>query len=320
MGAEVGAGGAGEPPAVVVVDAPTPAATLEDIKKVMLKPACFPPRKKTSSGGGFGRKKQQGKHQGKHALQKVEEGGDGETVETFWWEGHDSVLFLLYPNRIALRNALTRLSVFLEDPSESGRVVAPSDVRPGRFVAASYTGHNFRPADFARFASEARRQGHELDENESKLAGLLASEFPGYEAGGEGPGWGCIATARGLNKAEVAGTLLHESMHGLFYADEGLRRASWSFWEDLSLPRKDLWRGFLGSLGYDSSNEELCVNEMLAYLATERDLLRRYAARSEGGEGEGATLEVVQADFVRFVEGHIPEPKPRLRGQYTAYS
>ena len=72
--------------------------------------------------------------------------------------------------------------------------------------------------------------------------------------------------------------------------------------------------------GYDSSNEELCVNEMLAYLATERDLLRRYAARSEGGEGEGATLEVVQADFVRFVEGHIPEPKPRLRGQYTAYS
>merc|ERR1712216_817410 len=33
------------------------------------------------------------------------------------WEGDERVLFLVFPNRIALRNGLTRLSVYLEDPA-----------------------------------------------------------------------------------------------------------------------------------------------------------------------------------------------------------
>ena len=305
-------------------------ASLETIKEFMLKDAWFPGRqvkvKTQSSGKGKGTHRQNRKGDKARRQKRGEAEPESPTeveIEAFRWEGHERVLFLVFPNRIALRNGLTRLSVYLEDPAEGGKVVGP-DVRPGKYVAASYTGHNFRPRDMARFAAEASAIGASLEPLEEKLLSILSTEFPeAFVAGGDGDAsleenWGCIATARGLNKGEVANTLLHESMHGLFYAYPSLREASWSFWErEASQEDRKIWRDFLGSLGYDSSNEELCVNEMLAYLCTEKQLIQRYSS-GPGSAGAG-NLKRLQDDFVIFVGDKIPVPKPYLRGQFCAF-
>ncbi|UPR03071.1 hypothetical protein HOP50_11g63980 [Chloropicon primus] len=304
----------------------TPSATLEVIKKCMLREASFrrPAKGKGGGGGGRGgpRKKGGGGKKKAKAATAVDGEGDSMKVETFRWEGHENVLFIVFPNKIALRNGLTRLSVFLEDPVEAGTIMAANDVRPGKYVAASYTGHNFRPSDYAKFAAKAREESKALEPEEEELWGILLKEFPGFEGGG-GECWGCIATARGLNKGEVANTLLHESMHGLFYAHSELRAVTWKFWDEvMDASEKSLWLHFLSSIGYNSSNEEVCVNEMLAYLTTEKELLRKYSIKpleQVDGRGGVLTMERLQEQFVKYVEGHIPFPKPHLRGQYCAF-
>jgi hypothetical protein len=71
-----------------------------------------------------------------------------------------------------------------------------------------------------------------------------------------------LAVARGFERDEARETLLHEAMHGLFYTCAPFEAACWSFWRtSLSEAQRELWRAFLGGLGYDGDNEELAVNE-----------------------------------------------------------
>ena len=71
-----------------------------------------------------------------------------------------------------------------------------------------------------------------------------------------------LAVARGFEREEAKETLLHEAMHGLFYTCSPFEAACWAFWSNsLSEAQRDLWRSFLGGLGYDGANEELAVNE-----------------------------------------------------------
>ena len=70
------------------------------------------------------------------------------------------------------------------------------------------------------------------------LCETVAREFPDYVAGDEG-NVGCIATSKGLNGAEVAATLLHESMHGLFYAYASLEVGSQRATRSAHTPRTD---------------------------------------------------------------------------------
>ena len=311
-----------------------PVLTLEEIKKLMLKPATFPGKKKLSSskthnnkqgrrkGGGGGRKKPH-THNSTSTSAKGnrldQEKEDEEKLEIVRWDGHERVVFVIFPNRVALRNGVTRLSVFLEDPIHAGTVVGP-DVRPGKYVAASYTGHNFRPKDLRQFIEQVKANEVQLEKEEERLYSTLADELPGVADETSDETWGCIATARGLNGGEVASTLLHESMHGLFYAYRSLEKATWRFWEEeLSSEQQSLWRRFLGSLGYNGENNELCVNEMLAYLSTERELLKRSSIQSVAEADQCNTLDQLQKQFVAFIKAYIPLPKPHLPGQYCAF-
>ena len=126
---------------------------LPGIKKVLLQPAVFPAHNKGVRQGGKGRghahhPRRGGKGIASPAGVLGDQGGLG--IEVFRWQGHERVAFLIFPNRLSLRKSLTRLSVFLEDLRESGKVVG-ADFQPGKYAAAAYTGHNFRPSDLKRF-------------------------------------------------------------------------------------------------------------------------------------------------------------------------
>ena len=79
------------------------------------------------------------------------------------------------------------------------------------------------------------------------------------------PGVCVLSVARGGARDEARGTLLHEAMHGLFYAHPPFAAECWRFWrEQLDEPGRQGWRAFLAGLGYDATHEELCVNEFQA--------------------------------------------------------
>jgi hypothetical protein len=66
------------------------------------------------------------------------------------------VFLLRFGSAAAQKAALTRLSLFLEDRQHAGAVLAAPPV--GRVAGpASYSGHNCRAEDAARFFNQARR-------------------------------------------------------------------------------------------------------------------------------------------------------------------
>lgn len=155
---------------------------------------------------------------------------------------------------------------------------------------------------------------------------LLVSSRDGGVAGA--PGTALLSVARGsggggaASRDESRATLLHEAMHGLFYAHPPFAAACTAFWNDsLDEPRRGAWRAFLAALGYDVANEELVVNEFQAYMCTERQLFGggsggKGKQRDGGGGGAAdvALLAAMQRAFAPYVAPHVPAPAPRLAG------
>ncbi len=138
------------------------------------------------------------------------------------------------------------------------------------------------------------------------------------------PGLSVLSVARGGTRDEARGTLLHEAMHGLFYADAAFAERCRSFWRDSQDDdARASWRAFLAGLGYDAANEELCINEFQAYMSTERQLFGNAATAAanaggkrgkEAGSGEAAALAATQRAFGAFIAPHVPAPAPRVAG------
>lgn len=94
---------------------------------------------------------------------------------------------------------------------------------------------------------------------------------------------------------------------------------------------RELWTGFLAELGYATADEELMVNELLAYMATETRLFggpgpaggrdrRRGPGGGKGGPGgdRHAELRAPQKRFVAEVKAAVPAPYPSIDGHALA--
>ena len=215
------------------------------------------------------------------------------------WARDACVLLLRFPSAAAQRDALGRASVFLEDLDDASRVVdrLPSGQRGG---VANYSGHNMRLGDLARFDAACRAANKPLWPAERALvealvdAGALAprdatgalrvaDRRPGFEP--------CVAAvARSSDKAEVRDALLHEAMHMVFYRDERYAARCLEWWRsEATDAERDAWIAFLRNLRYDVANEELVVNELQAYMCTERAMFGGFGGFGEnkGGVGSG---------------------------------
>ena len=158
-----------------------------------------------------------------------------------------------------------------------------------------------------------------LSPAEESLRGLLTAHgllIAGREGACTGaPGLCLLSVARGGARDEARGTLLHEAMHGLFYAHAPFAAHCWRFWtEQLSAAQRETWVAFLASLGYDVGNEELVVNEFQAYMCTERTLFGGTARRRESGLADAERLAATQHAFAGFIAPLVPQPPPRLLG------
>jgi len=237
---------------------------------------------------------------------REERSGGAETrprVRAFPWCDEPRVTLLAFVDAAAQRRALGRVSMYVEDPDARGRVAdaLPSGVRGG---VANYSGHNARCAEVAAFRNAAAVSERGVWEEEREMVDVLvACGVMRYERDGTvracegregrdgrtaatragGRGETCvIAVCASEDAREVQDALLHEAMHGLWYAREDHARWCYEFYrgDALSDGERATWVEFLRDMRYDVSCEEVVVYEFQAYMATERVLFGADAACS----------------------------------------
>ena len=101
-----------------------------------------------------------------------------------------------------------------------------------------------------------------------------------------------LAVCSSSDKKEVRDALIHEAMHGVFYVSRAFQKFCYWFWEEsMTEEERKTWVNFLIGLRYNASTDtELAVNELQAYMATERKLFEA---------SEAAELKQLQLKFSR---------------------
>lgn len=238
-------------------------------------------------------------------------------VRVFRWRAEPKVLLLAFADATTQRRALGRVSMYVEDPDARGRVAAslPSGARGG---VANYSGHNARCREVAAFGNAAAAHASGVWEEEREVidalvgCGVMRRERDGTVRAREGEDWEgrraaggggagvaetcVIAVCASEDAREVRDALLHEAMHGLWYAREDHARWCYEFYrgDALSDAERATWVEFLRELRYDVSCEEVVVNEFQAYMATERVLFGADAV-SSAKSGKRSSSRAVEA-------------------------
>lgn len=292
---------------------------------------------KSGRGGGGGG--------GKHAHKPLAKGVESLTlrddaavaVEVSRWDRNPRVLLLRFPSAAAQRDAMGRPSIFLEDAELHGTVVEriPSGQRGG---VANYSGHNMRASDLARFLNvlRATRPGGAAETAAEaamvralKNVGALVTNKDGsFAAARDDPVLAAVAGSSDRN--EVRDALLHEAMHMVFYVDAQYERACRDYWDAaVSDSDKDAWREFLTELRYNADDETLAVNELQAYMTTERVMFDDGGGGNKGGGNRGGgnnggkggekieTLARMQREFAAHIKTHASMADPPSVGANT---
>mmetsp|Transcript_160170 Transcript_160170/g.282505 ORF Transcript_160170/g.282505 Transcript_160170/m.282505 type:complete len:290 (+) Transcript_160170:290-1159(+) len=222
--------------------------------------------------------------------------------EVYCWREHPSVWFAVYGGRHSLRLACARTSVFLEDHELAGCVLNETP-RSCDHAAAQYSGHNFSPQGLLGFAHAA---GPRLSPSEDALLAALAKA--GAFSSKCAPGCaGVLALGKGLSRQECEDTLVHECMHGLFYGHSLLQQAVNDHWQNvLSDNQRIAWIRFLVNHGYNAErDQELAVNELLAYMCTEKQLFSENSSQIQ-------EVRSIRKDFVEAIQHQVPLPAPSV--------
>jgi hypothetical protein len=234
-------------------------------------------------------------------------------------QGNTAVLVIEFPGLLAQGEALNRIAALLEKNGASReRVLNDAELAAlirstGDNTATFYLGHDYRTEGLARFFNLAHAQGIALGAAEQRLRQLLldtgmlvqdgAGAAPAYRATGAGAVVSFSATQADdpttvpderMDEQRRASVLRHELSHGEFFTRPAYRAHCWRFWRQLSDAQRASWRRYLGSLGYDTADEELMVNEAQALLMHTPD------ARDFNASALGVSAAELEALRLRF--------------------
>ena len=131
-----------------------------------------------------------------------------------------------------------------------------------------YYGHDYSAAALARFFAAADRDRIPLNPREESLRRLLRQE--GWFVAGKQAGLISIprvgADAR-VTADDRAAILHHEVSHGEYFSNPAFAAHARRFWTSALTPaEQDAIRKFLRNEGYDTTQDDLVVNEAQAYL------------------------------------------------------
>ena len=270
-------------------------------------------------GGGRGRGKSASSKSAAHKSVDASTSTPGApTVEVARWDVDPRVHLLRFAS------AAARATRWAAPPSFSR--TSTSRHRPERIPTgqrggvANYSGHNMRARDLARFINRLREErpggAAETPAEASLVAalsscGALRSDKSGRVVAARDD-LVVAAVAGSSDKNEVRDALLHEAMHMVFYVDEAFAERCWSFWRERATERdKVAWIAFLRDLRYNVDDEELVVNELQAYMCTERQMFGESGGGGRrGGRGGGGddALASLQTRFAAYIREFLPSP------------
>jgi hypothetical protein len=188
-----------------------------------------------------------------------------------------AIVVALFPSLHEQAVTLNRVAVFLEyRGAPRTRVLGDQELRAA--IAAGredfddfYEGHDYRAADLARFFATADADGVNLNADERRLRAEVAQLRAAPAGFGALISLPCDA-AGGLDRASRVAILRHELSHGLYFTDPAYASMVTLFWQTaMTAAERQGFRRFLGSGGYDETNDDLMRNEMQAYLINTRD-------------------------------------------------
>jgi hypothetical protein len=184
--------------------------------------------------------------------------------EVFRWEDFPSTLVFDFADYAVQDRFLKRLAFFVEKAEFRGRLAADWEIAS----LHGWNAHDYHPRDLAAFFEAARRAGFPLLPEERELEQLLVKNGV-LSRGGDGsvlPGEGAIISIARESPGWLRSQLLaHESFHALFFIDQDFRDFSRDRWENLSPQASRFIRALFGSMAYDTRDEGLMINELMAY-------------------------------------------------------
>ena len=283
----------------------------------------------------------------------------GSNVSVFRWDEDPRVYLLHFASAAAQRDAMGRASIFLEDLDSRGTLVdrVPSGQRGGVANYSGHNmrvGDFCRFLNLAQAHGSESAPGEPscggLNDAERGLAARLlgagairtepasgafavglggSRSSHGHRQSGakhakhgdwHGGGPVIAAVAGSSDAAETRDAVLHEAMHMVFYGDDAFARSCRAFWEtEVDADEKRTWIEFLRDLRYDVTDEELVVNELQAYMCTERRMFGNGGSfggdaavagsrsagsdrrkKNSGGAARGGTVDALAALQRRF--------------------
>jgi hypothetical protein len=215
-----------------------------------------------------------------------------------------AVLVLSFPSLAEQGDMLDRVAAFLEKAGlPRDRVLSDADLdaairQAGDTRETYYLGHDYRAADVARFFVTAERDGIVLNAEEIRLH-LLLEQAGMLKPGAVGAVISIppVTESQQIDASTRATVLHHELSHGMFFTDPVYAAYARNFWlTTLTEAQRAGFRAFLGGEGYDTSDEELMLNEAQAFLVHTND--RRYFLPGRAGLSEAEAARLREA-FVR---------------------
>jgi hypothetical protein len=186
------------------------------------------------------------------------------TVEVYRWDLFPDILIFDTSAFVVQDRTFTRLAYFLEKRGWRGKLLGNARLA-GRH---GWNAHDYGPDGLAAFFNAAEETDFPLNPEEQALRQLALQE--GIIATGRGrfvPGaGGVLSISRSSSAIERRFLLTHESFHGVFFSAPSYRDFCQSVWDSLPESEKSFYTGFLDSLGYDTDDPTLVVNEFQAYL------------------------------------------------------
>ncbi len=209
-----------------------------------------------------------------------------EELRVFRLAAQPEVVIFDYPSYTRQARALNRVAALVEKRHlPRDRIVSQAEL--GSYIHAAnsdfatfYYGHNYAPADLARFFAIATESSVELSAAElelrARLLNLEAIELrSGHYKAGDGASYVIsIVSPRAPELAPDQGdraraiALAHELGHAWYAVNEAYHAYARKFWyEVLTQADRAAFRRFLARRDYDVSNENLVIDEAQAYLA-----------------------------------------------------
>ena len=229
-------------------------------------------------------------------------------LEVYRWDLFPDILVIDTVDFHAQDRMFTRLAYFVEKKGFRGKLLTNARLA-GRH---GWNAHDYGPDGLASFFNAASEKAFPLNPEELALRSLALREgilVPNAERVAPGKG-GVLSFSRSSSAIERRYLLTHESFHGIFFSSADYREFCFQLWDSLPPEERRFYLGFLDSLGYDSDDRFLAVNEFQAYLMQQPldyalSYFERFLARFSGPGAPGAVEPARLVASATALDGYL---------------